>query len=69
MGGMLAGVIVTLVAFAVAAGAARGHFMALLSRTESWRHKVGWWLEFASAIAVLLIGFGMLARQFGIFRR
>jgi nickel/cobalt transporter (NicO) family protein len=61
--GMLAGVIVTLVAFSVAAVAARGRFLEVLSRTERWRHKVGWGLEFAGALAVLAIGLIMLGRQ------
>jgi nickel/cobalt exporter len=69
VGGMLAGVIVTLVTFAVAAVVARGSLMALLSRTKGWRHKVGWGLEFAGAVAVLLIGLVMLARPLGMLPR
>ena len=38
VGGMLAGVIVTLVTFAVTAVVARDRFMGLLARTEGWRH-------------------------------
>ena len=45
VGGMLAGVVVTLVTFAVAAVAARGRFVALLSRTELVRDRMGWGLE------------------------
>ena len=41
VGGMLAGVIVPLVSFAVAAALARASFMSLLSRTEHWRAAVG----------------------------
>jgi nickel/cobalt exporter len=67
--GMLGGVIVTLVSFAVAAVVSRDQFMGLLSRTEGWRHKVGWGLEFAGALAVLLIGIAMLARQYGLLLR
>jgi ABC-type nickel/cobalt efflux system permease component RcnA len=67
--GMLGGVIVTLVSFAVAAVAARDQFMGLLSRTEGWRHKVGWGLELGGALAVLLIGIAMLARQYGLSPR
>ena len=63
VGGMLAGVIVTLVSFAVAAVMARSSFMSLLSRTEHWRAGVGWWLEFAGAVAVLLLGAAMLANR------
>lgn len=66
VGGMLAGVIVTLVAFAVAAVVARGRFMVLLSRTEGWRHKVGWGLELASALAVLILGLVMVMRPLGL---
>lgn len=69
VGGMLAGVIVTLVTFAVTAVVARDRFMGLLSRTEGWRHKVGWGLELAGALAVLLIGAVMLARQYGLIPR
>ena len=60
VGGMLAGVIVTLVSFSVAAVVARGSFMSLLSQTERWRAGVGWWLEFAGAVAVLVLGLVML---------
>jgi nickel/cobalt transporter (NicO) family protein len=60
VGGMLAGVIVTLVSFSVAAVLARGSFMSLLSQTERWRAGVGWWLEFAGAVAVLVLGLAML---------
>jgi ABC-type nickel/cobalt efflux system permease component RcnA len=63
VGGMLAGVIVTLAGFAVAAVLARGRFLALLSRTQGWRASVGWWLEFAGACAVLLVGVAMLAAR------
>jgi nickel/cobalt transporter (NicO) family protein len=67
--GMLAGVIVTLVTFAMAAVAARGRFLSLLSRTEAWRHRVGWGLEFAGALAVLAIGLIMLGRHVGWLTR
>lgn len=67
--GMLAGVIVTLVTFAVTAVVARERFLRLLSRTEGWRHNVGWGLEIAGALAVLLIGCAMVARQYGLIAR
>lgn len=41
IGGMLAGVIVTLVSFAVGAVLARGRFLAFLARTEALRQRVG----------------------------
>jgi nickel/cobalt exporter len=61
VGGMLAGVIITLVAFAVAAVVARERFMAILSRTEQLRYRLGLGLELAGAAAVLALGITMLA--------
>ena len=63
VGGMLTGVIVTLVSFAVAAVLARGRFMALLARTEGLRQRVGWGLELAGSVAVLVLGTAMLASR------
>jgi nickel/cobalt exporter len=57
VGGMLGGVVVTLVTFAVAAIGARGQVVNLLVRTE----RAGWWLEFAGAVAVLFLGLAMLS--------
>lgn len=67
VGGMLAGVIFTLVSFAVAAVAARGRFVALLARTERLRLDVGWWLELAGALAVSALGIAMLLRRLAPF--
>lgn len=67
VGGMLAGVIFTLVSFAVAAVAARGRFVALLARTERLRLNVGWWLELAGALAVSALGIAMLLRRLAPF--
>ena len=61
VGGMLAGVIVTLVSFTAAAVLARGRFMALLTRTEGLRYSIGWGLELTGAIAVLVLGAVMLS--------
>jgi nickel/cobalt transporter (NicO) family protein len=61
--GMLAGVILTLVGFAVAAILARGRFIALLARTEHLRSAVGWWLELIGAVGVLGLGVSMLVRH------
>ena len=61
VGGMLAGVIVTLVSFAVAAVVARERLVGLLSRTERLRLRMGWGLELAGAVAVLALGLTMLA--------
>ena len=63
VGGMLAGVIVTLVTFAVAAVFARQRFIGLMSRTEHVRDRVGWSLELAGALAVLGLGVLLLAAQ------
>jgi ABC-type nickel/cobalt efflux system permease component RcnA len=63
VGGMLAGVVVTLVTFAVAAVAARGRFLAILSRTEPLRDRIGWSLELAGAVAILVLGIVMLMKQ------
>jgi ABC-type nickel/cobalt efflux system permease component RcnA len=63
VGGMLAGVIATLVTLTVAAVLVRGHFVALLARTEALRQRIGWGLELAGAVAVLLLGAAMLARR------
>jgi ABC-type nickel/cobalt efflux system permease component RcnA len=63
VGGMLAGVIVTLVSFAVAAVAARQRFLALLAGTEKFRQRIGWGLELAGAVAVLALGIAMLGTR------
>ena len=63
VGGMLAGVIVTLVSFAVAAVVARQRFMGLLSLTERIRGQIGWSLELAGALAVLALGLAMLGSR------
>lgn len=60
VGGMLAGVIVTICSFAVAAIVTRQRFLALLARTEGLRLTFGWWLELFSALGVLALGLAML---------
>ena len=67
VGGMLAGVVVTLVVFAVAAVAARGRFVAVLARTEALRLTIGWWMELAGAASVLVLGLAMLTRRLALF--
>ena len=62
VGGMLAGVIVTLVSFAVAAVVAREWLVGLLSRTEKLRQRIGWGLELAGAVAVLALGVAMVSK-------
>jgi len=64
--GMLAGVIVTIAGFAVAAIAARERFAALLDRTGNWRNAFGRALEIASALAVLGLGVVMLWGQLAV---
>ena len=59
--GMLGGVMLTLIAFAVAAIAARGQLFDLLARSESWRSRIGWYFELASALGVVALGGIMLA--------
>jgi nickel/cobalt transporter (NicO) family protein len=60
VGGMLAGVVATLVGFAVAAVVARDRLLPLLARTEQLRFTIGKALEVASAAAVILLGVLML---------
>jgi ABC-type nickel/cobalt efflux system permease component RcnA len=63
--GLLGGVMLTLVSFAVAAVVLGGRFVAFFARTESVRGTMGRVLGVASAGAVLLLGLGMLARLQG----
>jgi ABC-type nickel/cobalt efflux system permease component RcnA len=62
VGGMLAGVVVTLVGFAVAAVIARHKLLALLTRTEAVRRSFGRCLELIGALGVLALGLAMLAK-------
>ena len=62
---MLAGVVTTLVAFAVTAILARNRTLAILARTERLRWKIGKTMEVASAGAVVALGVLMLMGQFG----
>ena len=57
---MSVGVVFTIAAFAVAAVFSRGRFMALLARSEHWRHHAGQMLEIVGALAVIAIGLAML---------
>ncbi len=61
--GMLAGVILTLVTFAVSAVVARGRFVKLLARTEVMRDRLGGSLELAGALGVFVLGIAMLATR------
>jgi nickel/cobalt transporter (NicO) family protein len=63
--GMMAGVIATLVSFAVAAVIARERFMHALERSETLRQRFGFWLELAGAVAVLGLGLVMLFERAG----
>jgi ABC-type nickel/cobalt efflux system permease component RcnA len=67
VGGMLAGVIVTLVGFAVAAVIARQKLLALLTRTENVRHSFARCLELIGALGVLAFGLAMLAKGGRLF--
>jgi nickel/cobalt exporter len=62
VGGMLAGVIVTICSFAIAAIVLRQKFLRLLGRTESLQLTLGWWLQLLSAVGVLVLGIALLAR-------
>jgi nickel/cobalt transporter (NicO) family protein len=62
VGGMLVGVMVTLVSFAVAAVVARQKVFGLLTRTEGVRRSVGRCIELVGALGVLTFGLAMLAR-------
>ncbi len=53
---MATGMIVTIAGVAVAGVLARDRFMALLVRTEWWRHRLGKALEIGSSVAVLGLG-------------
>ncbi len=53
---MAAGMIVTIAVVAVTGVLARARFMALLVRTERWRHRLGKVLEIGSSVAVLGLG-------------
>jgi ABC-type nickel/cobalt efflux system permease component RcnA len=63
VGGMLAGVIATIVSFAIAAILARDRLMYMLARTEPLRRTIGRGLEALGALAVLALGLTMLAAQ------
>jgi nickel/cobalt transporter (NicO) family protein len=62
VGGMLAGVIVTMCTFAVGAIVMRQRFLALLTRTEGLRITLGWWMEMFGALGVLVLGLAMLTQ-------
>ena len=55
-GAMALGMIATIGGIALAAAFARDRFMALLARTESWRHRVGTMLEVGGSVMVLVFG-------------
>jgi nickel/cobalt exporter len=61
--GMLAGVVTTLVAFAVTAIVARDRLQPLLARTERLRWTIGKTMEVTSAGAVVALGSLMLIGQ------
>src|SRR5262249_48398602 len=55
VGGMLAGVIVTICSFAIGAIFMRQKCLALLVRTEEVRNRNGWWMELFGALGVLVL--------------
>jgi nickel/cobalt transporter (NicO) family protein len=65
VGGMLAGVVTTLIAFAVTAIVARDRLLPILARTERLRWTIGKTMEVTSAGAVVALGVLMLMGQIG----
>ena len=61
VGGMLAGVVVTICSFAVAAIVMRQKLLTLLARTETLQLTLGWWMHLLSALGVFVLGLAMLA--------
>jgi nickel/cobalt transporter (NicO) family protein len=59
---MTVGMIATIGGIALAAALARNQFMALLARTETWRHRAGTALEVGSSVMVLVFGLWMTFR-------
>src|SRR5262245_13851017 len=60
---MALGMIATIGGVALAAAFARDRFMGLLSRTESWRHRMGRVLEVGGSMMVLMFGVWMVIRS------
>jgi ABC-type nickel/cobalt efflux system permease component RcnA len=60
---MALGMITTIGGIALAAAFARGRFMHLLVRTESWRHRAGLVLEVGGSVMVLVFGVWMVFRS------
>lgn len=65
VGAMLAGIVTTLVTFAVTAVIARDRLLPLLASTERLRWRMGKALEITSAVAVVALGLLMLTGQLG----
>lgn len=61
VGAMMGGVILTIVSFAVTAVVARDRLVVLLQSSATVRQRLGFWLEFAGAAAVLVLGLTMFA--------
>jgi nickel/cobalt transporter (NicO) family protein len=60
---MALGMIATIGGIALGAAFARDRFMALLARTESWRHHVGRLLEVGGSMMVLMLGVWTMIRS------
>ena len=60
---MALGMIATIGGIALGAAFARDRFMALLTRTESWRHHVGRLLEVGGSMMVLMFGVWTMIRS------
>lgn len=62
VGAMLGGVIVTLSGLAIAAVLTRDWFSQVFKRHEAWRHRLGFWVELCTALAIVTLGIAMLRR-------
>ncbi|MEZ0327258.1 MAG: hypothetical protein ACAH95_15275 [Fimbriimonas sp.] len=65
IGAMLAGIVITLVTFAVTAVTARDRLLPLLARTKRLPWRIGKALEVTSPVAVVALGLILLTGQIG----
>ena len=60
---MAVGMVVTIGGVALTAALTRDRLLAVLARSEDWRHRVGWGMEVGSAALVLLLGVATLIQS------